>query len=536
MIDSLAISLAAIMVNERAGTSDRRCNWLEWLSTFSFLQNTTVRPLRPTPVQRLSDSRPTPLYHVPTHDKMQGLPSGVDARYNIDTVTWMLVSTSAGTKKKRTSIDLNSIVDNTVICTMTTRTFRPRGVVFLIVILLVGFIVQSKTLQRLGFIEVPADAFQTAKNQLSEDDNSFQETPPAPSSQVVHNKTYLQDEKCKRAFEWSMIDHWEELDNTTSSNNATTMRLKMQRNWRPTRNGNVINTNTMVHMSITIKNSKNPKLTVIDARRFDGTQSPSFDRNNVWHRMVPIYNCWIALQTAERRYNLVSENVFHFFDCEKHRKTLDDLAREWEKVSPSTCDRSVLEKADIVIVPPLDGFLWDLAWDFDFECHTPNMFMTFANLFVNKSSSIEPTEPMGCLLSRKGRPVRTIGNWDETLSMMKDVFPRVQDISLTAQHTTDETAKVLEECRVLFGVHGAGHMNAMFTRPGVAVVEMIGNAKPAYYRNINMLLGQYYESIHGDSKNGMKGVYTVNLTEAREALVRAKNHASSWILEHGHWR
>lgn len=31
-------------------------------------------------------------------------------------------------------------------------------------------------------------------------------------------------------------------------------------------------------------------------------------------------------------------------------------------------------------------------------------------------------------------------------------------------------------------------MNTIFTRPGVAIVEMLGKAQPAYFRNVNMLL------------------------------------------------
>ncbi|CAJ1934450.1 unnamed protein product [Cylindrotheca closterium] len=288
-------------------------------------------------------------------------------------------------------------------------------------------------------------------------------------------------------------------------------------------------------MEISIR-SKELKLTVVDMQVFDGTQSYSFAAQNLWHRMIPLYHSWVGLQTAMHKYDLVSEQVVFYFNCQKHGKHLDDLPNEWEKMGEVSCDETLLDNADIVILPPNNGFLWDLAWDMELRCHDSIMFKSFASLFVDKSSRVEPTEPMGCLISRKGRPNRRVQNWNETLTMMKEVFPRVQVLTLTQYHTTDETVRILQDCRVLFGVHGAGHSNALFTRPGVAVVEMIGNAKPAYFRNINMLLGQYYESIQGDSAHGMSGLYMVNLTEAKGALARANEHTRLWIQSHGHWR
>jgi capsular polysaccharide biosynthesis protein len=89
----------------------------------------------------------------------------------------------------------------------------------------------------------------------------------------------------------------------------------------------------------------------------------------------------------------------------------------------------------------------------------------------------------------------------------------------------------------LFGVHGAGHTNAIFARPGVGVVEAIGNARPAYYRNINMLLGQNYQSIIGDPIHGIgDDNYMMDLEEARSALIKARDHAAEWIEKNGHWR
>lgn len=345
--------------------------------------------------------------------------------------------------------------------------------------------------------------------------------------------TKLQDENCKRVYEWSLMNHWESDDESAInfSKLPQIRKLRVQRSWNSQSDRDMY-----AEMTITIRN-KRVKLAVIDMQVFDGTQSYSFAAHNLWHRMIPLYHSWLGLQTAIYKYNLVPKRVVSYFNCEKHGKHLDDLPYEWEKMMGEvSCDETLFELADVIIQPPRDGFLWDLAWDRNLQCQDSRMFKDFASLFVSKSSHVEPTEPMGCFISRQGRPNRRVENFNETLTMMQEVFPRVQVLTLTQYHTTDETVQILQDCRVLFGVHGAGHTNALFARPGVAVVEMIGNAKPAYFKNINMLLGQHYESIYGDRSQGMSGSYTVNLTEARGALLRASEHARRWIQSHHHWR
>jgi hypothetical protein len=401
--------------------------------------------------------------------------------------------------------------------------FQKAKLVVILVVVLLGCLIQFKVLQRLG----PSSLPQPLQNA------------GIHSSNTLLNINASQDEKCKRSFEWSLVNHWEtENMRPIDFRNLPENRiLRMERNWKPSNASYEITKHhdTHIHMSITVR-SRKLQLTVIDMQIFDGTQTSSFASTNLWHRLIPQYNSWVALQTAQRKYDLISEQVVYYFNCQKNGKNLDDLPNEWEKIGAISCDDSLLKQADVLIVPPTNGFLWDLAWDLDFLCYNSDMFKTFANMFVDKSSPIDPPEPMGCIISRQGRPSRTIANWNETITMMKEIFPRVRVLTLTQYHTTDETVQILEECRVLFGVHGAGHMNALFTRPGVAVVEMVGNAKPAYFRNINMLLGQYYESIRGDHTKGMSGTYTVNLTEAREALIRANDHSNLWIQHYGHWR
>lgn len=272
--------------------------------------------------------------------------------------------------------------------------------------------------------------------------------------------------------------------------------------------------------------------------------------SNQCHRMVPQYGAWTALQVAQRRYNLVSNQTIYLCKCNSHTHSnnnndnedyhqsndeLDYLPAEWKKIGITSCDTSLLTQAAITIIPPTDGLLWDLSWDKDFTCYNSNMFKSFASLFLDK---YKPYTPMlGCFINRQERNVRRIHNYDQTIALMHDIFPRVQIIHLTTQHSNDETIDLLYECKVLFGSHGAGFMNSMFVRPGIAVVEMIGKDKPAYFRNINMLLGQHYEGIYGDRNHGMHDNWDVDLVEAKGALERAKDYVTRYLDENdGQWR
>ena len=162
------------------------------------------------------------------------------------------------------------------------------------------------------------------------------------------------------------------------------------------------------------------------------------------------------------------------------------------------------------------------------------MFQTFANLLADRE---RPMTPVGCFSSRQGRGLREVSNFDQVMTMMKEVFPRVREVKLTSQHTIDQTIDILYECKVLFGVHGAGLMNSIFTRSGVAVVEMVGKGskkgnKPAYFHNINMMLGQHHEFISGDASKTIEDQYfNVNITEAKAALIRAREFAMTWLEE-----
>ena len=343
-------------------------------------------------------------------------------------------------------------------------------------------------------------------------------TKDIPSAKTVGKPG--QDDKCRRMFEWSMIDQW-----STDGKGFDLNRLPQSKTLRKSRMGGPSADGT-VDMKILVRNSQ-LNLTAVDLTK----PMINLKHANVWHQHTALYSTWVGVQVARRKYGLVTNSTVYVHDCR------GELPIEWQNLGELSCDRSLITQADVMISPPVGGLMWDLAWDFNFECRDSEMFQAYASLFVDKSAKLVPTKPMGCFISRKGANVRTVSNLDAVLGMMHEVFPRVEEIVFTPT-VVNQTVDMIRECRVLFGIHGAGHTNALYARPGVGVVEAIGKDRPAYYRNINMLLGQYYQSIVGDrtKKITANGDWVIDLDEARAALVKANDHAAAWIKEHGHWR
>eukprot|EP00804_Cyclotella_cryptica_P004314 CCRYP_013513-RA/>CCRYP_013513-RA protein AED:0.02 eAED:0.02 QI:0/-1/0/1/-1/1/1/0/325 len=324
-------------------------------------------------------------------------------------------------------------------------------------------------------------------------------------------------------FEWSMLDHWKSDGNDFDYDNLPQRKiLSLPRMGRPSAY------NLQVNMQIEVRKST-LNLTVVD---LISKANHNLKHKNLFHRFTPLYGTWVAVQLSRRKYNLLTNHTVYVHDCDK-----GDLPKEWLSLGELSCNRELINQAKVVIVPPMKGLLWDLAWDLDFQCYNSEMFMAFANLFVDKLSKLEPIDPVGCWISRRGATHSTVTNLNEVLDMMLDVFPRVKELEFNANYTVEQNVKMLRECTVLFGNHGAGHTNAIYARPGVSVVEIIGKSKPAYYRNINMLLNQNYESIIGDpTRKISEPDFTIDVEEARAALIRARDHASDWIEKHGYWR
>ncbi|KAL7451767.1 hypothetical protein ACHAWC_003565 [Mediolabrus comicus] len=342
----------------------------------------------------------------------------------------------------------------------------------------------------------------------------FRSGKSSKSKVLAIKKNEKKDDKCKHMFEWSMMEQLESDGKDFDMNN-----LPQTKHLR----------GPIQMMTIVVRNSQ-LKTMVVDMW-VDKTKMKNLKHMNLWHRQTQLYQTWVAVQIAQRKYNLMTDRIIYVHDCSK-----GELSSEWRNVGELSCNKTLINEADVTITPPSDGLMWHLAWDFSLQCFGSEMFSAYASIYTDRQSKLDPTEAMGCWINRQ-TGARRVANLDDVLSTMREVFPRVEVITFTPNKTGNETAEMIQECRVLFGVHGAGHTNAIYARPGVAVIEAIGTIKPAYYRNINMLLDQHYQSIIGDrTKKITDSDWVIDLEEAKAALIKARAHTDEWIKEHGHWR
>ena len=86
--------------------------------------------------------------------------------------------------------------------------------------------------------------------------------------------------------------------------------------------------------------------------------------------MVAQYGAWAALQVAQKRYNLVSNQIIYLCKCnsnthshntnnDNHQSNdeLDYLPAEWKKIGITSCDTSLLPQATITIIPPTELYM-----------------------------------------------------------------------------------------------------------------------------------------------------------------------------------
>lgn len=361
----------------------------------------------------------------------------------------------------------------------------------------------------LSSVDSPADSNVSLRDNDTAINSSKQEVKPN------------QDYKCKHMFEWSMMDEWQSDRRDFDLNNLPqTKKLSIDRMGGPSADGTLC-------MTITVHKPQ-LKMLVVDLTE----NMKDLYSSNMWHHHTVLYGTWVGVQIAQRKYNLITDRVVYVHDCRK-----GELPTEWRNLGELSCDRNLINQADVVLIPPIDGLMWDLAWDLGFTCYDSEMFKAYSALFVDRTSKLEPTEALGCWISRQGYPERVTANLDDVLEMMREVFPRAEEIVFSPDKTANQTVEMIQDCRVLIGVHGAGHTNAVYARPGVTVIEAIGKIKPAYFRNINMLLNQNYQTIVGDRTKDMSDTdWIIDLKEARAALEEGRDYAAEYIKEHGHWR
>jgi capsular polysaccharide biosynthesis protein len=163
------------------------------------------------------------------------------------------------------------------------------------------------------------------------------------------------------------------------------------------------------------------------------------------------------------------------------------------------------------------------------------MFEAFVNMYLktNGKPTLPPfadkittiiEQPSGCFVSRKGNKQRMLANHAAVLQMMREELggAEIQEIFITTKHTTQQVVHAMRSCHVIVGVHGAGMYNTIFASNSAGIVEILPNpgGPPAYYRNINMLLGHFYEGVQGQFRIGER-IVIADLDAVRSAVKRA---------------
>jgi hypothetical protein len=388
---------------------------------------------------------------------------------------------------------------------------------------------------------------------------------------------------CERRWDWPFLGTWTQSFVLNEKQNITTFQVSRS-NAHETARGTI-------RMELIIPLDQKQTATKSEQRRVVVYVAHQDAMGaNAWHRIAVQYMVWIAWQVAQHRMNeFWSTHVEIALPC----SDVNDIPQGWRDLvfssqktdrgdrdnslliiakatfwctndwKPRTSDdlirglKPLLEKVysdstiDSILVPPNDGLLWDLAWDTSFQCTESHMFRTFMQQFAQSSdqsgqNSLQgkngenrqilspkatiPSSTVVCWILRYGNPQRDISNRDDVHGMLLSIFDTVRLIHITRYHTSVHIRNVMFDCQVLYGVHGAGMVNAMWGtlafQEKTAVVEVLPNNQPQYFRSVSALVGHFYESIPSDhSMEHSK--YHVNLAASSAALRRARDHIQS---------
>ena len=160
---------------------------------------------------------------------------------------------------------------------------------------------------------------------------------------------------------------------------------------------------------------------------------------------------------------------------------------------------------ELVSVMPSNGLLWQVAYDRSLSCAgvQPALFQAFVSTLRRGLLGYDTWPPVGvdaparaCIINRNdSRAIRNAHVIDAELRRLCIGAQRrrvmTTHLELTASQTLREQALMLEPCDLLIGAHGAGLTNALFMRPGSALVEFSSTANKNY-RTLAHLLGHSY--------------------------------------------
>ncbi|CAK9108427.1 unnamed protein product [Durusdinium trenchii] len=229
-------------------------------------------------------------------------------------------------------------------------------------------------------------------------------------------------------------------------------------------------------------------------------------KGNPWHRLANIYPYWMSLVFLQARGSDVTlfwrdRQTYLLATGAPHQKQLDILGQKhlWPTAVKDLCGFSEL------VVPFHGGFLWDLAWDADFQCARPefSLMQQFVSDFVGLNAGTAPSTGSAmevCFLNRTEH--RILANHQQILEQLGrctagNKFLDVRVLSFSWSDTWGEQMSNVSSCDVLLGVHGAGLSHLLWLGSEAVVIELLpavsGNVSAyAYYRNLAKLTGIEY--------------------------------------------
>eukprot|EP01063_Lacrimia_lanifica_P024607 TRINITY_DN3247_c0_g1_i1.p1 TRINITY_DN3247_c0_g1~~TRINITY_DN3247_c0_g1_i1.p1 ORF type:complete len:415 (+),score=110.83 TRINITY_DN3247_c0_g1_i1:900-2144(+) len=287
---------------------------------------------------------------------------------------------------------------------------------------------------------------------------------------------------------------------------------------------------------------------------------------NVWHRYTFLYGAFLARELARRMYGIDAERVTVLLKCEDEEE-LAQLRNAgvrwptgWAMHGALGCSEDEGAYDAVVNLGTAHGVMWALAWDGNFGAcaaagAASGMYEAWAALqrgavdaagrpVLAPAAPPPMSGPALCFIDRAEGAERNLVNLDEILAMLERVAPgRVRKIRAVARWTEEDLLAEFYDCGVLFGVHGAGWTNVIYTQPSCTAVEVAParpfedwqgerfSGPPRYYANMCGLLGRHYEVV-ADWSASINDVWwemsAAVLKDAEAALQRAlQEHAKA---------
>lgn len=272
--------------------------------------------------------------------------------------------------------------------------------------------------------------------------------------------------------------------------------------------------------------------------------NPEVDKGNTQvivvdsHQKGPYFDLWDVFSDTSRNPTLkLSEDG----------PSIQRLGEEAEQ-------QEVLEFLDRVILP-LPGAsnpFWEGTWD-PHSCSQSDLARVFSDRVLNfynatdhfvsedefstVSSSIEETEmdlstlppawtkkthnPLNVLVVTRAKS-RRIDDLEGKLSKLRAMFPAVTfNVRDLSDYTFAEQVRLVHSHQIFVGVHGAAMTQLLFlprppSSPSSTVVEILPHGLPHRgYRNLALMLGHRYLSVHADNDMGGQDFHDLDI-EVRE--------------------